>query len=674
MRHAERPSTEITVGTEQLHPISTGGTYESVENPAASATPSTADPYYLPTFVWGDRLTISTRAWWTLIVAIATLQFIARMLVLTGHGYYWDDFIVVGKLYDAPLLSKEFLLQDHDGHLAPLSFLIQGLYQQISPWGWWLPALTMVVMSLATTYAVAKLMEMITGRTLVSLFLVAVVAWTPLMLPGDTWWSAAVNGQPFRLSFIVFLIVAIRTTLRRSFGPRTWESIGIVVLLAISLGFFEKSLAIAPTSLAIVATIAYMERTSIRRVLRRGYRIWVPSMVLTACWALWYLLGTMRTTPLFTGKLQPELFLNGLGQVFAGIVGGPTTWQRWAPGQPFSTAPSALIAVGGILLLVLSAVLIGRDYRGWAPWTLSAVYIFATLLAITAFRSGEGTSGLLAHTLHYYADVALVIVIGVAVSIGGTPPENDAPSSLPKRTHILIWCLGAVLAVTSTISVVTYRAAWSDDTVMAWLAKTKTSLSQLNTEASSVAAGESIDFNLIDQQVPFEVLVPVAAPMNTYSHIFHTVKDRPPFARVTGHPRMFDTDGTLIDAKVSEVTRVANGVIEQCGHRITVGPDGTAAHDISLENIIKLGDWVLEFPATASEDMNVRLSLPNPFESAEQTRRGSTEVHMNNQLRPRYVYLSGGGNTLHLGIERATPGATLCIASGAIGPLVPANG
>lgn len=636
--------------------------------------PRPSAPYFMPKLIWGDRLNVTTRMWWLMICYIAALQLFARIMVLTAHGFYWDDFIIVGKLYDAPLLSTDYLLQSHDGHLAPLSFLVQGIYQQLAPWAWWLPALTMVLMALATTYAMAKLMELITGRTLVSLFLIAGAAWTPLMLPGDTWWSAAINGQPFRLAFIVFLIATIRITVRRDSGPRSWEAVGLFVLVAVALGFFEKSAAIAPVSLAIIATIAYMERKSFVQVLRRGLSIWVPTILLTGAWAAWYYFGATHTTTYLSKNLQPELFFNGLGQIFVGIIGGPTTWERWAPGQPFATAPSALIAIGGIVLLLLSAILIGRDYRGWAPWTLSVAYIFATLFAITAFRSGENTSGLLAHTLHYYADVALVMFVGVGVSLAGTPPENETPAPLPKRTHILIWGLGTVLAVTSTVSVVTYRSAWSDDTAMEWLATTKTSLSELKAQADSADAAEAIDYNLLDQPIPFEILVPVAAPMNLYSHVFYMVDDRPPFERVTGHPRMFDASGTLIDAKVSEVTRVVDGDVEQCGHRITVGDDGTVSQDISLANIIKLGDWVLEFPATASEDMDVRLSLPNPFETAEQTMQGSTVVKMNNELRPRYVYLNGGGNILHIDIENATPGATLCMGTGAIGPLVPANG
>lgn len=638
-----------------------------------TAEQASSRPYYLPKLTWGQRLDLSAKQWWGFIGVVVAIQLLARFLVLTSHGFYWDDFIIVGELHDSSLLSKDYLLQDHDGHLAPLAFFIQGLYQLIGPWNWSLPAITMALMTVVLTYATAKLFEIITGRTLVSLFLLAAISWTPLMLPGDTWWSAATNSQPFHLAFVIFMIVTIRTTLRRSFGPRPWEAIGLFVLLAVALGFFEKSLAIAPVSLLVVITMTYMERGNILQVLRRGLIVWVPTMLLTLVWALWYYFGTAKSAGLTAATLQPELFFNGLGQIFAGLIGGPTNWQRWAPGQPFAFAPPQLITIGGIFLLILSATLIGRDYRGWAPWTLSVAYMFTTLFAITLFRSSVNTSGVLAHTLHYYSDVALVIVVCIAVSLAGLPPKDQAPALLPARTHILIWLLGTALAVTSTISVFTYRSAWADDMSMEWIDNTTTSMSALREEADAAGPDKALDYNLIDQPVPYEILVPVAAPMNMYSRVFDAVSDRPPFARVTGHPRMFNTDGSLIDAKVSGITRVVDGPVEQCGHRITVGDDGTASEDIELENIIKLGDWVLEFPATASEDMDVRLSLPNPFETAEQTRGGSTVVQMNNELRPRYVYLNGGGNTLHIDVEKATPGATLCIGAGAIGPLVPAS-
>lgn len=629
--------------------------------------------YYLPVLPWGPVLSMPNKLWWPVVSVIAVVQLVERAFVLTGRTFYWDDFIVVGHLYDKPLLSKEFLLQDHDGHLAPLSFLTQGLAAIIAPWNWWLPAAILLFLSSALTVALAKLFEHITGRTWASAFLIAMVAWSPLGLPGGTWWSAGINALPFHLAFVVFLTIAVRTTLRREVPPKPINYIGAFLILLVALGFFEKSLAIAPVSLLLVSALAYMERRNVKEVLRRGVNIWMPTMLLAAGWALWYYFGVPHTVSHARSNLKPELFFNGLGQIFSGMAGGPGRWERWLPGQPFADASAGLITVGGIALLVLSAILIGRDYRGWAPWTIAVAYIFATLMAITIFRSGENTSGLLAHTLHYYADVAIVIGVCIGISCAGTPPPSEAPAPLPKRTRSMLWLLGAVLAVSSSISVVTYRAAWQDDATTAWLDTTQRSLAALKAEADAAGENKALDYNLIDQPVPFEVLLPVAAPTNMYSHVFDKTDDRPQFDRVTGVTRMFGADGALIDAKVSEVTRVQDGPVEQCGHEIVVGDNGSAKVEIPLNGIIKLGDWVLEFPATASENMDVRLSLPNPFETEEQTLAGSTVVHMNDQLRPRYVNLNGGGNTLRVTIEKATPGATLCMGAGAIGPLVPAK-
>nr|WP_240393885.1 hypothetical protein [Corynebacterium lactis] len=629
--------------------------------------------YYLPVLPWGPVLNMPHRLWWPVVAVIGLIQLVGRTFILTGRSFYWDDFIVVGHLYDSPILSSGFLLQDHDGHLAPLSFLVQGIVATLAPWNWWIPAIVLLTLAGLLTVACAKLLEHITGRTWASAFLLAVIAWTPLGIPGGTWWSAGINALPFHLAFVVFLTIAIRTTLRRDFPPKPINYIGALLILVIALGFFEKALAIAPVSLLLVATMAYMERRDVKAILRRGISIWLPSMLVTGGWALWYYFGVPHTVSHASDNLKPELFFNGLGQIFSGMVGGPGQWERWMPGQPFADASAGLITVGGITLLVLSAILIGRDYRGWAPWAVAVAYIFATLLAITIFRSGENTSGMLAHTLHYYSDVAIVIVVSIAMSCAGTPPENEAPVPLPKRTRSMLWLLGAVLAVSSSISVVTYRAAWADDTTAKWLDTTQRSLAALQAEAAQAGPAKALDYNLIDQPVPFEVLLPVAAPTNMYSHVFDKVEARPPFSRITGTPRMFGSDGAIIDAKVSEVTRVQDGPVEQCGHRIVVGDNGSVQVDIPMSGIIKLGDWVLEFPATASENMDVRLSLPNPFETEEQTRAGSTVVPMTTELRPRYVNLNGGGNVLRVTIDRATPGASLCMGAGAIGPLVPAK-
>lgn len=617
---------------------------------------------------------MSTAAWSGGLALILAVQLFGQAFVLAGRSFYWDDFIIAGRVYDYPIFSRDFLFHNHDGHMAPLSFLTQALVNQAATWQWWLPFAIMVVLKATFTIVTARCLELIAGRTWVSWFNLAIIAWTPLILTSSTWWSAAINALPFHIVLIVYLTLSIKYTLRQQEAPSLKAVVGANALLLIALGFFEKSLQIVPLTILLVACIAYMERRSPHGILRRGRVLWGSSLVISALWMMFYFFATDSSNRHIADKPSMELFFKGLGQIFSGMAGGPWMWDRWMPGQPFAVAPSGLVAVGGILLLLVSASMIGRDYRGWAPWVVACLHIFMSLMIIVLFRSGDNTSGVLAQTLHYYADVAIVIGLCIAISCAGNPPPEEAAAPLPARSRIFILMLGFVLAVSTTISVVGYRNAWKDDRAAEWLKSTKASLSALKKQQDADPQGaNNIDYNLIDQPVPYEILMPVTAPENMYAHIFHQYRDRPEFARYTGKGRMFNENGSLVDAHVAEVSTLIPGEVEQCGHRIEIGQDGHTQVELPLSSIIKLGDWVFEFNSTASETMNVRLSLPNPFETEEQTLGGSTVVPIDNSLKPRLVQISGGGNTLRLTIEKATPGATICVGSGAIGPLVPAD-
>ena len=623
----------------------------------------------------GQRLLkMSTTAWIGGLALILAVQIFGQIYVLTGSSFYWDDFIIVGRTYEHSMWGTDYLFHNHDGHMAPLSFLTQALVNQLATWQWWLPVTIMVILKTAFTVLTAWCLQLIAGRTWVSWFNLAVIAWTPLILTTSTWWSAAINALPFHIVFVVYLALSIKYTLRENHAPSLATVIGVNVLLLIALAFFEKALLITPLTFLLIACIAYMERRGARGILRRGRVMWATSLVISALWAILYFFATDASSRHIADKPSMELFFKGLGQIFSGMAGGPWMWDRWIPGQPFAIPPSGLIAVGGILLLLVSAAMIGRDYRGWAPWVVACVHIFMSLMIIVLFRSGDNTAGALAQTLHYYADVAIVIGICIAISCAGNPPPEEAAAPLPARSRYFILVLGFVLFVSSTISIVSYRKAWANDTTDEWLATSKATLSELKAQQDADPNGAgNIDYNLIDQVVPYEVLMPVTAPSNTYSHIFHQYRNRPAFERYTGKGRMFDKNGSLIDAHVAGVSQLNPGEVEQCGHRIEVGPDGRALVELPLSSIIKLGDWVFELNATASETVNVRLSLPNPFETEAQTLGGSTVVPVDNTLKQRLVQVSGGGNTLRITVDKATPGATICVGSGAIGPLVPAN-
>lgn len=647
------------------HADHTDGTAETSPSPEPSATAATAtavgaaDAPDDPGAAEAPEPRITRKSWLLFVAVIVAVQAIVRAWVLSGRTFYWDDFIIVGSAADADWWTPDYFLQAHDGHLAPLAFILQAVANQIAPWQWWLPAALMLLGQAAVTVAVARALRHIAGRSWQALAALALVAWTPLTLPGSTWWSAAANAIPMQLALAGITALAIRVGLRQQRPVSSRAVVAANVALIVALGFFEKSLAIMPVALAFTIAVAYMERRSITETLLRGRTMWLSMGLVTGAWALFYSLTALADAGEASSEPRAELFFNGLGQVLAGLAGGPWFWDRWAPSQPWADAPSGLVSVGAVLVLLTMAVTIGRDWRAWLPWLIAAGYLSVTLLSVTLMRSGDHTSDVLARTVHYYGDSAMVTGFALAAS------WSDRVRPLPARSRFGVLALAGVLLVSAAISVVGYRSAWADDRTAEWLDTAVASLEH--------AAGDGSPA-VLDQPVPYEVLLPVAYPKNMYSQVFRDLPERPTFGRVTDEPRMFDDSGALVPASVAEITRIAQGDVESCGTQLIAGPDGTATAEIPLREIARLGDWVLELNAISSAPASLRLSLPNPFETPDQTLAGSTVVDVDDDLRTRWVSVSGGGNTLRIDVSDAPEGTSVCVGSGAIGPLVPARG
>ncbi|KKO82098.1 hypothetical protein WU86_05270 [Corynebacterium xerosis] len=363
------------------HADHTDGTAEMAEtspSPEPSVTAATAtavgaaDDPDDPGATEAPEPRITRKTWLLLVAVVVAVQAIGRAWVLSGRTFYWDDFIIVGSAADADWWTPDYFLQAHDGHLAPLAFILQAVANQIAPWQWWLPAALMLLGQAAVTVAVARALRHIAGRSWQALAALALVAWTPLTLPGSTWWSAAANAIPMQLALAGITALAIRVSLRQQRPVSLRAVVAATVALIVALGFFEKSLAIMPVALAFTIAVAYMERRSIAETLLRGRTMWLSMGLVTGAWALFYSLTALADAGEASSEPRAELFFNGLGQVLAGLAGGPWFWDRWAPGQPWADAPSGLVSVGAVLVLLTMAVTIGRDWRAWLPWLIAA--------------------------------------------------------------------------------------------------------------------------------------------------------------------------------------------------------------------------------------------------------------------------------------------------------------
>src|SRR5699024_10180137 len=270
-----------------------------------------------------------------------------------------------------------------------------------------------------------------------------------------------------------------RVSLRQQRPVSLRAVVAATVALIVALGFFEKSLAIMPVALAFTIAVAYMERRSIAETLLRGRTMWLSMGLVTGAWALFYSLTALADAGEASSEPRAELFFNGLGQVLAGLAGGPWFWDRWAPGQPWADAPSGLVSVGAVLVLLTMAVIIGRDYRAWLPWLIAVGYLAVTLLSVTLMRSGDHTSDVLARTLHYYGASAFVIGFALAAA------WSNRVRPLPARSRFGLLALAVLPLASAAISVVGYRNAWADDGTPEWIATARDSLEQAAAEGDS---------------------------------------------------------------------------------------------------------------------------------------------------------------------------------------------
>lgn len=616
------------------------------------------------------------RTWRALTLAVVAVQFALHATVLAGRSFYWDDFIIVGRAARTPMWSPDFWAAPHDGHVAPLAFLLQAGVNRLAPWEWWIPVALMLVAQVAATLLLARAARALAGRTWTAWAAVAFAAFTPLTLPGSTWWSAAVNALPMHMALGAWTVLAARAVLDddpRTRSPRTLWLAGAVLVLAV--GFFEKSLAVMPLAAALTAAAAYVRGLAPVAAMRRGRPLWLVGGAITGVWAvIWLGLATRGIAETSGGGPRAELWWRGLESVGAGLLGGPWRWDRWAPSQAWAEPPAALAVAGGVVLAGLGVAAMARNRRAWAPALVGGAYLLVVLAAMTTARSGENTSGTLAQTLHYYGDAALVVALALAAMFPAHPAvpldggEDDAAEAATagrgRAAPAIAAAVVVALLASSAWSAWTYRRAWEGDLTARWL---PTVMEQLPEAAANPAP-------LIDQPVPFEVLLPVTNPANLYSSVLHDVRDRPEFGDVTPHPRMFDASGRIVDARVAALSHLGQGQVPQCGHEIRADGSGRAMADLPLSDLIFLGNHVMELNTIASSPMTVRLTFPNELSTPDQILAGGAVAEIPARPNQAWAAIDGGGRLLRVEILDAGPGSVLCLGAGAIGPLVPAAG
>ncbi|WP_146183489.1 hypothetical protein [Corynebacterium yudongzhengii] len=541
-----------------------------------------------------------------IVVVIAGLAI--RTVVAAQGWFYWDDLILLGTARETPL--GELLFTEHDGHLMPGSWLVIWLFAQLTEgFNWPAGVAALGFGNLLAVGAVAYAAWRI--RPSSAWWVTGIYALTPLTLPVTTWAAAAVNSLPLHAMMAVWLVHAWLYVRRRHPGDLA------IVLLAVFAAclFSERALLAAPASLLLVAAWAWALQRGMLPVAKLSAPLIGPAVV----WAVVYALVVGNPSSESRGDFGALVHAGYLDAFLPTLIGGPWDWGRWHPGPPFTDPPLAAVVLG--VLAAVLVLLFALTSRALPAVIVVGAYPLLPIMALALARGGDATAAEITQTLRHFAEVAVFVVLTVAVLVRG-------------RLRIPGAVVLVVLAVSSLVSTLTYARSWADQPAGDYFT---TLQAQLDERAEPI----------FDQAVPLEVLLPIAHPY----HRLGALLSEEDIGAVTREPALVDAQGNLIAAELYPVRAT-----EQEPGCVSAGKTRT----IALDGPLMARDWVIRLNVLTGEDGDFEISIVDGDPVRVAARDGLEQLH---------ISAAGGGEEITV----ASFDTELCLGRSEVGLLAPSR-
>ncbi|MFD3705261.1 hypothetical protein ACFWUP_19145 [Nocardia sp. NPDC058658] len=607
------------------------------------------------------RHALSRRAVVLATVALIVAQLVLRGWVAGSGFFYWDDFLLIGRVSSQPLFSTELLFTSHDGHVMPLAFVLTWLVTEVAPLNWAAAVVVLVALQLLASLAVLRLLVVLVGMRARMLGPLVFYLFVPLTVPAFAWWSAAVNALPLQIALAWVSADAVRSVRT---GQRRYAVSGAVVF-AVALLFFEKSVVVLPVAFAVAVLAAHVTGGSMRDAARRGAALWTAGGAVLLAWSACFLLVIQRprglSAPEHPGALWSRALSDGL---VPALFGGPWRWERWQPATPWADSPSVLIVASWLALILFAAWTIRTRCRVIAIGVCTVAYAIGTIAPVVILRDGPSTAGLLLQSVRYFADFAVIATIAltlIALALRKRRASSNKPAhqetsavrtqiaggspSIDMRRDGRAWQTAGVAAVIAFLasgvySTITFTRSWEPSPARTYV-----------TGVHAALPGAA-DAPLLPQEVPWNVLNPLAFPENMTDRVFAPIATPTTFALATPRLRMITDEGAIVDAQVWWNRAIVEGPEPRCGHRVP----GTTGVNLPLDGPMQIRDWTAQLNYNAERDGRIALSFEGETETIADVRAGLNTV---------YVRLLGGGDTLR--IRSLDERQSLCIGAGPVG-------
>jgi len=594
---------------------------ETIDAPAALDARAVVSAYWSPRrLIWAVAVTgIALRAW-----------------VVTSGWFYWDDYIFQGRAWRFPLDSS-YLLYGHDGHFMPGAFLLQWPLTRSWPMGY-TPLVVLLIAGQALLVVLfTRLALTIWGSRWEALLAVVLLAFTPMTLPTNTWWAAALNGIPMQISLVVALSCGLAWWRTKS---RRWVVVAVVVW-ALTLLFSEKVLLVPWAVLAAAPLLApRLSPMSVwRDVIRRTWLLWGGVVVGSVAYLIAYE-ANVGKTPASDGTADQVADLLGRGltsTVPTALLGGPLHWEAVGFGSAVGEPPGWFVVVAVELIGALVVVSCLRSRLARRAWAWAWGFVLVDLLLVASGRLNGYVNPEIVQGLRYTADAVVPLALAVPFGLAAVAPlvRRHVRRRFPGRARLVgragVAVIVTAILMTSMVSTTAYREIWRANDSRAYISAASASL-------AAAASGPT----LVDQSVPINVLYGLDYPYNQASWLLAPLSPRPEWIDPTTQLLQLDESGVLRPAIVDGPANVP-GKTPGCGWLV----QGQA--DITMQSTIF--DWVftVRMGYVASADATATLAIGNGEPRKVAIRKGYNAV---------VLTLAGGGKDVR--IRDLTPGVTVC--------------
>lgn len=586
-------------------------------------------------------------------VGMLVAAIVLRATVLSQGFLYWDDFILAGRAARLSPLSMDYLFYNHDGHFMPGAFALEWVIVHFSELNYAVVVVALLLGQLAVWWLFLRLLERHFGSQPRILIPFALILFSCLALPPNTWWAAALNNIPLQLGLVITCDCVLR--IRR--GEPTPFRLFFVGFIG-ALLFFEKSLLIpwAAFGLAVALSNGSL-RHRIASAWALSRRLWITSVGVSIAWIglyIWFSEGRGIASPSFSGAF--EMFRSGLVATASTLVGGPWKWEPAGYGSGYADPPA--VGVFFTLALVALGVLLTSRRSGnvkWV-WLWAWAYVVIELAAVIVTRLQPDVTVLIAATLRYTGDAIVPLSLAVAIALMPKPVATTAPmptSRLPRflQSANMRLALTLVSVTVFAIGVFTSTLGWAQI-----LHRNAARPYVENATAALAAADPAIPF--LPQTVPQTVLYPLAFPYNQTDWLFAPLRNRPSFGSSTSRLQVITDHGHLSDAHIKGLNNKPAPAADKgslCtkyqinpGQQLDVQLESTA---VEWEHIVGIGYLA------HNGVISVQLGDGQPATAA-----------IKNGIGVVYITVVGGSDMVHLRLDN--PKESACISSVQVGSAI----